>query len=122
MGTNGRNSPLFYTATLVVNTRPIKFTRHGLTSDSHSKIKIQKYNNRKTGNDRIPECERQQNKIRGKDNSKYRLDGTKQQLELLITTRYALPLLGLDWMGKKEKSLESDKITTDRMKHNNTET
>ena len=43
LGTNGKNGPLLYTATLLVNDRPIKFLipNHGFISDSQYKIKIQ---------------------------------------------------------------------------------
>ena len=47
-------------------------------------------------------------------------DRTKQQLELLITTKNTHPLLGLDWMGKLGMTFETDKISPN-INHKQTE-
>ena len=58
-------------------------------------------------------------KLEGKILANVQLDYTKQQLELLITTKKTHALLGLDWMGKLGTSLESDKINANMNHINN---
>ena len=39
-------------------------------------------------------------KFEGRTTAYFELDGTKHQLEILVTTKNTHPLLGLDWMGE----------------------
>ena len=51
-------------------------------------------------------------KFEGKSTANVELDGTKHQLEILVTTRNTHPLLGLDWMGKLGITLEVENSKT----------
>ena len=48
-------------------------------------------------------------KFEGRTTANVELDGTKHQLELLVTTRNTHPLLGLDWTAKLGITLEVEK-------------
>ena len=50
-------------------------------------------------------------KFEGKTTARLEINGIRQQLELLITTKNTHPLLGLDWR-KLGITLDSGKITT----------
>ena len=107
LATNNKNGPPFFTATLLVNTRPIKFITD--TDSPVTLIPKSKFNKVRTlkpitvdyrdVNDNII-------KFEGRTTANIELDGTKYQLELLITTKNAHPIMGLDWMGKLGITLE----------------
>ena len=59
-------------------------------------------------------------KFQGKTTAIIEKDRTKQQLELLITTKNTHPLPGLDWMGKLGMTFETDKISPN-INHKQTE-
>ena len=109
----------------MVNKRPIKFIID--TKDSHSKVKF----NNTTGT-KLDAKQQQtitmdyrevndKRKFERKTTRNVGIDGTKQQLELLITSKNKHPLLGLDWMRNLGVTLESEKIITNINHMNNPE-
>ena len=100
------NGPEFFTVTALVNNRPIKFI-----IDCGSPVKlISKSQFNKITPLRPVETEYRDvndNRIRfeGKTTAKEEINGTRKELELLITN----PLLGLDWMKKLGITLETGK-------------
>ena len=102
--------------------------RHELTSDSHSKIKFNnttatKLNAKQQQTITMDYGELNDNrkKFERKTTRNVGIDGTKQQLELLITSKNKHPLLGLDWMRNLGVTLESEKIITNINHMNNPE-
>ena len=95
------NGPEFFTVTALVNNRPIKFI-----IDSGSPVTlIPKSQFNKLAPLRPLETEYRDvndNRIRfeGKTTAKVEINGTRKELELLVTTKKTNPLLGLDWMKK----------------------
>ena len=89
----------FFTATVLVNNRPIKFI-----IDSGSPVTIipkQKFNGITTIyplNEEYRDVNNNKIKFEGKTMANIEIDGEKKKLELLITTKRTNPLLGLDWM------------------------
>ena len=104
------NGPEFFTVTALVNNRPIKFI-----IDSGSPVTlISKSQFNKITPLRPLETEYRDvndNRIRfeGKTTAKVEINGTRKELELLITTKKTNPLLGLDWMEKLGITLETGK-------------
>ena len=110
MTTNTKNGPPFYTTTVLVNNRPIKFiidTGSPVTLIPKSKF------NKVTTFKPITVDYRDVNdntiKFEGRTTANVELDGTKQQLELLVTTKNTHPLHGLDGKGKLGITLEVEK-------------
>ena len=100
LATNNKNGPLFYTATLFVNNRPIKFVID--TGSPVTLIPKSKFNKvRALKSITVDYRNVNDNKIKfeGRTTTNIELDGTKYQLELLITTKITHTLLALDWMG-----------------------
>ena len=110
MGTRCKNRPPFYTKTLLVNNRPIKFIVD--TGSPVMLIPKIKFNNITTKKPiKIDYRVVNDNKIKfeGKTTANKEIVGTERQLELLITTKQTHPLLGLDWMEKLGITLNTDK-------------
>ena len=87
MGTRCKNGPPFYTKTLLVNNRPIKFIDD--TGSPVTLIPKSKFNNITTLKPvTIDYRDVNDNKIKfeGKTTANIVIDGTERQLELLITT------------------------------------
>ena len=102
------NGPEFFTVTALVNNRPNKFI-----VDSGSPVTlIPKSQFNKLTPLRPLETEYRDvndNRIRfeGKTTAKVEINGTRKELELLVTTKKTDPLLGLDWMIKLGITLET---------------
>ena len=102
------NGPEFFTITALVNNRPIKFI-----IDSGSPVTlIPKSQFNKLTSLHPLETEYRDvndNRIRfeGKTTAKVEINGTRKELELLVTTKKTNPLLGLDWMKKLGITLET---------------
>ena len=99
MGAKSKNGIPFYTRTLLVNNRPIKFI-----VDTGSPVTILPKTTFKTITTIRPVSEDYRdvndNKIKfeGKPLTSIENDGKWKQLELLITTKQTHPLIGLNWM------------------------
>ena len=102
------NGPEFFTITALVNNRPIKFI-----IDSGSPITLipKSQFNRKTPLRPIGTEYRDVNdnriKFEGKTTASVEINGKRNELELLITTKKTNPLLGLDWMEKLGITLDT---------------
>ena len=106
-----KNGPEFFTLTALVNNRPIKFI-----IDSGSPVTLipkSQFNSttplrpigteyRDKNNNRI--------KFEGKTIALVEINGKRNNLEVLITTKKTNPLLGLDWMEKLGITLDTNKI------------
>ena len=114
LATNNKNGPPFYMKTVLVNNRPIK-----LIIDTGSPVTLipkSKFN-KVTTLKPITVDYRDVNDIKikfeGKSTTNVEMNGTKHQLEILVTTRNTHPLLGLDWMGKLGITLEVENPKTE---------
>ena len=115
MGNGSKNGPPFYTKTLLVNNRPIKFIVD--ISSPITLISKSKFNNVTTIKPvTIDYRDVNDNKIKfeGKTTANITIDGNERQLELLVTTKQTHPLLGLEWMGKLRITLNTDNNITDK--------
>ena len=107
LATNNKNGSPFYTKTVFVNNRPIKFIIDtGSPVTLIPKSKFNKVTTLKPITVDYRDVNDNKIKFEGKSTANVELDGTKHQLEILVTTRNTHPLLGLDWMGKLGITLE----------------
>ena len=109
VGTTNKNGNPFYTKTLLVNNRPIKFiVDTGSPVTLIPKLKF----NRTTEINPVIEDYRDVNdnkiKFEGKTLANVEFDGKSKQLELLITTKQTHPLLGLNWMKELGLTLKTE--------------
>ena len=109
VGTTNKNGNPFYTETLLVNNRPIKFiVDTGSPVTLIPKLKF----NRTTEINPVIEDYRDVNdnkiKFEGKTLANVEFDGKSKQLELLITTKQTHPLLGLNWMKELGLTLKTE--------------
>ena len=112
LATKNKNGPPIYTATLLVNNRPIRFIIN--TGSPVPLIKKSKFNKVTTLKPiTVDYRDVKDNKIEFevKTTANIDLDGTEYQLELLITTKNTLSLLDLDDItvvtkGSKQKPME----------------
>ena len=104
------NGPEFFTVTALVNNRPIKFIIDSgspltLISKSHfneiTPLRPLETESRDVNDNRI--------RFEGKTTAKVEINGTRKELEILITTKNTNPLLGLHWMKKLGITLETGK-------------
>ena len=105
-----RNGPEFFTITALGNNRPIKF----IIKSSSPVTLIPKSQFKKITPLRPLETEYKdvndnQIQFEGKTTARVEINGTRKELELLKTTKKSNPLLGLDWMKKLRKTLETGK-------------
>ena len=117
LGNGSKNGLPFYTKTLLVNNRAIKFIVD--TGSPITLIPKSKFNNITTMKPVTTDYrDVNDNKIKfeGKTTANIRIDGKKRQLELLVTTKQTHPLLGLDWMEKLGITLNTDN-NTQTIKH-----
>ena len=102
------NGPEFFTITALVNNRPIKFI---IDSGSPVTLIPKSQFNKLTPLHPLETEYRDvnDNRIRfeGKTTAKVEINGTRKELELLVTTKKTNPLLGLDWMKKLGITLET---------------
>ena len=109
LGIGSKNGPPFYTKTLLVNNRPIKFIVD--TGSPITLIPKSKFNNITTMKPvtiDYRDVNDNKTKFEGKTTANITIDGKERQLELLVTTKQTHPLLGLDWMGKLGITLNTD--------------
>ena len=103
----------FFTVTVLVNNRPIKFI-----IDSGSPVTLipkQKFNGISTIyplNEEYRDVNNNKIKFEGKTMANIEIDGEKKKLELLITTKRTNPLLGLDWRKHLGISVNIEKPNT----------
>ena len=109
LGNGSKNGPPFYTKTLLVNNRPIKFiVDTGSPITLIPKSKFNKITTMKPVTIDYRDVNDNKIKFEGKTTANIPIDGKERQLELLVTTKQTHPLLGLDWMGKLEITLNTD--------------
>ena len=106
-----RNGPEFFTITALVNNRPIKFI-----IDSGSPVTLipkSQFNGitpvRPIGTEYRDENDNRI-KFEGKTTASVEINGKRNDLEILITTKKINPPLGLDWMEKLGITLDTAKI------------
>ena len=106
-----KKSENYYTETILVNGRPIKFIVD--TGSPVTLIPMAKFNNTtkiKPMTEKYKDVNDNNINFMGKTTAEIEFDGKKKNLELLITKRNTNPLLGLDWMkqlGIELKKTES---------------
>ena len=109
MGAKSKNGISFYTRTLLINNRPIKFIID--TGSPVTLIPKTKFN-RITTIRPVSEDYRDVNdnkiKFEGKTLENIEIDGKSKQLELLITTKQTHPLLNLNWMKELGITLKTE--------------
>ena len=94
-----KNGIPFYTRTLLVNNRPIKFiVDTGSPVTLIPKLKFKKITDIKPVSEDYRDVNDNKIKFEGKTLANIEIDGTSKQLELLIITKQTHPLLGLNWM------------------------
>ena len=108
-----RNGPEFFTITALDINRPTKFI---INSGSPVTL-IPKSQFIKITPLRLLEKEHRdvsdnQIQFEGKTTARVEINGTRKELELLVTTKKTNPLLGLDWMKKLGITLETGKTVT----------
>ena len=107
LGNGSKNGLPFYTKTLLVNYRPIKFIVD--TGSPITLIPKSKFNNITTIKPvTIDYRDLNDNKIKfeGKTTANIRIDGKERQLELLVTTKQTHPLLWIRLDGKTQNHTE----------------
>ena len=106
-----KNGPEFFTLTALVNNRPIKFI---IDSGSPVTLIPKSQFNSTTPLRPIGTEDRDVNdnriKFEGKTIALVEINGKRNNLEVLITTKKTNPLLGLDWMEKLGITLDTNKI------------
>ena len=109
MGTTNKNGIPFYTRTLLVNNRPIKFI---VDTDSPvtliPKLKFNRITDIKPALEDYRDVNDNKMKFEGKTVANIEIDGEVKQLELLITTKQTHPLLGLNWMKELGLTLKTE--------------
>ena len=99
MGAKNKNGIPFYTRTLLVNNRPIKFiVNTGSPVTLIPKSKFNEITAVKPVSKNYQEVNDNRIKFEGKTLANIEIDGKSKQLELLVTTKQTNPLLGLNWM------------------------
>ena len=109
MGAKKKNGIPFYTRTLLVNNRPIKFivdTSSPVTPIP--KVKFNKITAVKPVSEDYRDVNDNKIKFGGKTLTNIEIDGKSKQLELLITTKQTHPLLGLNWMKELGLTLKTE--------------
>ena len=102
------NGPEFFTVTALVNNRPIKFIiDSGSPVTLISKSQFNKITPLRTLETEYRDVNDNRIRFEGKTTAKVEINGTRKELELLITTKKTNLLLGLDWMKKLGIKLEA---------------
>ena len=104
------NGPEFFTVTALVNNRQIKFIiDSGSPVTLISKSQFNKITRLRPLETEYRDVNDNRLRFEGKTTAKVEINGTRKELELLITTKKTNPLLGLDWMKKLGITLETGK-------------
>ena len=109
IGTKRKNEIPFYTKTLLVNNRPIKFiVDTGSPVTLIPKAKFNKITTIRPVLEDYRDVIDKEIKFEGKTMANIEIDGKMKQLELLITTKQTHPLLGLNWMENLGITLKTE--------------
>ena len=109
MGTTNKNGIPFYTKTLLVNNRPIKFiVDTGSPVTLIPKLKFNRITDIKPVLEDYRDVNDNKIKFEGKTVANIEIDGNVKQLELLITTKQKHPLIGLNWMKELGLTLKTE--------------
>ena len=109
MGATNRNGTPFYTRTLLVNNRPIKFiVDTGSPVTLIPKLKFKEITDIKSVSEDYRDVNDNKIKFEGKTLANIEIDGKSKQLELLITTKQTHPVLGLNWMKELGLTLKTE--------------
>ena len=106
------NGPEFFTNTALVNNRPVKFIINSgspVTLISKSQFNKTKITPLRPLETKYSDLNDNRIRFEGKTTAKVEINGTRKELELLITTKKTNPPLGLDWMEKLGITLETSK-------------
>ena len=104
------NGPEFVTVTALVNNRPIKFIiDSGSPVTLITKLQFNTITPLRPLETEYKDVNDNRIRFEGKTTAKVEINGTRKELELLITTKKINPLLGLDWMKKLGITRETGK-------------
>ena len=108
VGATNKNGIPFYTRTLLVNNRPIKFiVDTGSPVTLIPKLKFNGITDIKPVSEDYRDVNHNKIKFEGKTLANIEIDG-KSKLELLITTKQTHPMLGLNWMKELGLTLKTE--------------
>ena len=108
MGATNKNGIPFYTRTLLVNNRPIKFiVDTGSPVTLIPKLRFNRITDIKMVLEDYRDVNDSKIKFEDKTVANIEIDSKLKQLELLITTKQTHPLLGLNWMKELVLTLTS---------------
>ena len=106
-----RNGPEFFTITALVNNRPIKFIiDSGSPVTSIPKSQFNGTTPLRPIGTEYRDVIDNRIKFEGKTTASEEINGERNNLEIMITTKKTNPLLGLDWMEKLGITLDTGKI------------
>ena len=113
-----RNGPEFFTLTALVNNRPIKFViDSGSPVTLIPKSQFNKITPRMPIGTEYRDVNDNRIKLEGKTTAAVEINGKRNDLEVLITTKKTNPLQGLDWMEKLGITLDNTGETGPLINH-----
>ena len=109
IGAKSKNGIPFYTRTLLVNNRPIKFiVDTGSPVTLIPKTKFSRITTIRPVSEDYRDVNDNKIKFEGEILANIEIDGKSKQLELLITTKQTHPLLGLNWIKELGITLKTE--------------